>query len=119
MDEHTKAIRDLNDRFRNSLTDAPGSVPGQVLITSGVQELVAQHVSSTLEDVMNTVSAFDNFEMDNDPYGEHDFGAFDLLGKKLFWKLDYYAPDIKSGSADPTDIGQTVQVLTIMLASEY
>jgi hypothetical protein len=26
----------------------------------------------------------------NDPYGEHDFGSFELAGEKFFWKIDYY-----------------------------
>jgi Protein of unknown function (DUF3768) len=38
---------------------------------------------------------------------------------KIFWKIDYFAPDMESGSADPADPKQTVRVLTIMLASEY
>ncbi len=115
MDKRTETIRDLNDRFRTS----PGSVPGQVLITSGVQELIAQNEGSSLGDIAKAVSDYDSFSKDNDPYGEHDFGAFDLQGKKLFWKIDHYAPDMESGSEDPADINQTVRVLTIMLASEY
>ena len=68
---------------------------------------------------MTMVSAFDSFTEDNDPYGEHDFGSIDCLGKKLFWKIDCYAPNMESGSPDPTDTKQTVRVLTIMLANEY
>jgi Protein of unknown function (DUF3768) len=57
------------------------------------------------------------------PYGEHDFGAFtfDHEGESLriFWKIDYYAPDLLHGSEDPADPAQTIRVLTIMLAEEY
>jgi hypothetical protein len=31
---------------------------------------------------------------DNDPHGEHDFGAFEHEGQRIFWKIDYYAPDM-------------------------
>ena len=62
---------------------------------------------------------FDTFDADNDPHHEHDFGAFDFLGERLFWKIDYCAPDLLHGSEDPADTGQTVRILTIMLASEY
>jgi hypothetical protein len=62
---------------------------------------------------------FDSFTPDNDPYGEHDFGAFEHEGQRIFWKIDYYAPDMEHGSEDPADPKQTVRVLTIMLASEY
>ena len=36
------------------------------------------------------VASFAAFTEDNDPYGEHDFGAFHLSGDKLFWKIDTY-----------------------------
>ncbi len=62
---------------------------------------------------------FDSFTEDNDPHGKHDFGAFEHEGKRVFWKIDYYAPDMEHGSENPADPKQTVRVLTIMLASEY
>ncbi len=55
----------------------------------------------------------------NDPYGEHDFGAIDHNGQKIYWKIDYYDPDLKYGSKDPSGPVQTARVLTIMLANEY
>jgi hypothetical protein len=61
----------------------------------------------------------DSFTEDNDPHGEHDFGAFEHEGARIFWKIDYYAPDMEHGSENPADPKQTVRVLTIMLASEY
>jgi hypothetical protein len=59
------------------------------------------------------------FTNDNDPYGEHDFGAFDVDGARLFWKIDYYDRSLSGGSPDPTDPAVTCRVLTIMLAWEY
>ena len=56
----------------------------------------------------------------NDPYNEHDFGAFSQEGVgKIFWKIDYYDAAMKYGSEDPADPTKTTRVLTIMLASEY
>ena len=41
--------------------------------------------------VLSSVQSFDDFSSDNDPYGEHDFGAIDLPdAEKIFWKIDYY-----------------------------
>ncbi len=65
------------------------------------------------------IAGFDAFDADYDPWREHDFGAFDFEGQKLFWKIDAYAPDMEHGSEDPTDLVKTVRVLTIMLAEEY
>ena len=111
----TDTIRNLNDRFRQG----DPSVPGQMMITIGVKELASEQAGGSLEPVLEAVRSFSAFSPDNDPHLEHDFGAFDLWNEKLFWKIDHYAPDLQSGSADPADITQTVRVLTIMLAREY
>ena len=50
---------------------------------------------------------------------KHDFGAFEVEGHRLFFKIDYYAPDMQHGSEDPADPTKTVRVLTLMLAEEY
>jgi len=42
-----------------------------------------------------------------------------IEGHKLFWKIDYYAPDMMSGSENPSDPNVTTRFMTIMLASEY
>ena len=65
------------------------------------------------------VELFKAFTPDNDPHQEHDFGSIEHEGNRVFWKIDYYAKDMESGSEHPEDPGQTVRVLTIMLAEEY
>lgn len=70
-------------------------------------------------EVATRVSQFDSFTTDNDPYGEHDFGAFDFKGKKIFWKIDYYDHTLTWGSENPACADVTTRVLTVMLASEY
>jgi len=62
------------------------------------------------------------FPLKHRPYREGailDFGAFEHEGQRIFWKIDYYAPDMEHGSENPADPKQTVRVLTIMLPSEY
>jgi hypothetical protein len=115
MSEQTKLIRALNDQFRKG----EGQVPGRIMMTIGVQELASDDPEMRLAAIVEAVQGFDTFTEDNDPYNEHDFGAFELYGEKLFWKLDYYAPDMLHGSEDPAEISKTIRVLTIMLASEY
>jgi hypothetical protein len=103
-------IAKLNDAFRIS---GPG--PGWI-ITRGIadRDPAFQLLAS------QTVRGFSDFKPDNDPYGEHDFGAFEIAGTKLFWKIDCYDhQDMTCGSADPANPAVTCRILTIMLASEY
>ena len=70
-------------------------------------------------EALKTAATFDDFTEDNDPHGEHDFGSFELCGRKFFWKIDYYDRAMEHGSEDPSDPDQTTRVMTVMLASEY
>jgi len=69
--------------------------------------------------VIRRVATFSDFTADNDPHREHDFGSFEIAGRKIFWKIDYYDAEMAFGSEDPADPSKTTRVLTIMLASEY
>jgi hypothetical protein len=102
-------IRDLNDAFRRSFAG------GKVMMTAGVAALSIVTKSKALE----AVRMFDAFTADNDPHGEHDFGNFEVDGRKFFWKIDHYDAAMEFGSEDPADPTKTTRVLTIMLASEY
>ena len=102
-------IRELNDQFRRTYQG------GTVTMTSGINALPATVKSRILE----KVRTFDAFSKKNDPHHEHDFGAFEEGGHKVFFKLDYYDAEMVYGSEDPTDPSMTTRVLTIMLASEY
>jgi hypothetical protein len=62
---------------------------------------------------------FDAFTSDNDPRGEHDFGNFEVGGKRFLRKIDYYDRALEFGSDDPSDTKKTTRVLTIMFAEEY
>ncbi len=105
----TNRIRDLNDAFRTTLEG------GQCLFTSGVSDMGIPFSTAALAAVRN----FSEFTPDNDPYGEHDFGSFEIGEERLFWKIDYYDLSLEFGSNDPADASQTKRVLTIMLAEEY
>ncbi|MBM1691629.1 DUF3768 domain-containing protein [Sulfitobacter geojensis] len=103
-------ISQLNDLLRTTF------IGGKVLTTPGIHQLP----DDVQEDIITKVRTFDEFTEDNDPYGEHDFGAFQQANAgKIFWKIDYYAPNMEQGSEDPSDPQKTCRVLTIMLAEEY
>ena len=86
-----KRVADLNDKFRKSLVTG-----GRVYMTAGVNGRGPEFVSKALAKVI----AFDEFNADNDPHREHDFGSFELEGEKLFWKVDYYDLAGQFGSED-------------------
>jgi hypothetical protein len=104
-----ETIQELNDRFRHSLRG------GRVVVTAGVHALGPER----LHTILTQVTSFNSFTAENDPHGEHDFGAFDDGSERLFWKIDYYNQTLTAGSPDPADPRHTCRVLTIMLASEY
>jgi hypothetical protein len=105
----TEKIRALNDAFRTTMTG------GKVLLTAGVNALP----SDVKAMVIRRVVTFSDFNEENDPHQEHDFGSFTLAGWKFFFKTDYYDSNMEFGSDDPADPSKTTRVLTIMFAEEY
>lgn len=100
-------IMELNDGFRRTFSG------GVVTMSAGIA------ARQDRDAILAKVMTFDDFNTDNDPYGEHDFGAFDHEGERIFWKIDYYDVSLKSGSHDPSDPDSTTRVLTVMLTEEY
>lgn len=124
--EQLDAIRRLNDAARSN--------PGTSSIanaTIGFQALPDADRFAALASIVG----FTKFDGNNDPYGEHDFGAVYRLAsgrwtqdrpskdrdiaETVFWKVDCYDTTLTYGSEAPWDERQTKRVLTIMLASEY
>ncbi|HWI67884.1 MAG TPA: DUF3768 domain-containing protein [Nitrospiraceae bacterium] len=106
-----KKIAELNDLARTAM-----GVTARVIQTEGIAALPSQVQSRIREGV----EKFNSFTPDNDPYGEHDFGAIEIPAVgRVFWKIDYYDKAMEMHSEDPADPGKTTRVLTIMLASEY
>lgn len=109
IDGIQSSIRAANDKFRQSF------VGGEIFSTPGIQTLGTEANLEILEQIRN----FTDFNPNNDPHGEHDFGCIEQNGEKIFWKIDYYDNDLKGGSPDPSNPLCTRRVMTIMLASEY
>ena len=110
MPNDVQDIARLNDLCRTAM-----GVAGKLVQTQGISALPPAEQSA----IRQKVETFSDFSEGNDPHGERDFGAFGHNGQRIFWKIDYYAPDMEHGSENPADPKQTVRVLTIMLASEY
>jgi Protein of unknown function (DUF3768) len=102
-------IHALNDRLR---TTGRGGI---VLMTEGIAGLGA----STVNEVFKAVAAFDSFNSDNDPWGEHDCALLTVSGIKILWKIEYFDRTRTYHSPDPACPKLTVRVMTVMRADEY
>ncbi|AMJ61509.1 DUF3768 domain-containing protein [Bosea sp. PAMC 26642] len=105
----TATVRALNDAFRQTF------LGGTVVMTAAVTALGR----ASQAEIISQVRCYGEFNEANDPFGEHDFGAFTLAGEKLFFKIDYYNRDMTAGSENPADPRVTSRVLTIMCASDW
>jgi hypothetical protein len=124
--EQIETIRRLNDAARQNL-----GIASLANVTIGFQSLTELDRLAALV----AITRYSRWDGDNDPYGEHDFGAVyklasgawsedrsvevGAIAQTVFWKVDYYDPSLTDGSEAPWDERLTKRVLTIMLASEY
>ena len=104
-----RQIRQLNDQLRKTL------LGGLVVVTSGVSDLE----ENTRKELLYEIAHYSQFDHNNDPYNEHDFGRVKVEGHEILWKIDYYDLNMEYASSDPSDPSITTRVLTIMLAGEY
>lgn len=102
-------VRELNDAFRTTFRG------GRVCMSGGVASLP----DDIRAEILGKVRTFDDFNEDNNPHGEHDFGVVDIAGHRVFWKIDYYDAAMLYGSEDPANPDVTTRVLTIFFADEY
>ena len=124
---NSEQIRNLNDTFRKlEPFEAQAKGLGRWVMTNGVSALVssASRVGGASDffggqALVKRVQTFNEFTEGDDPYGEHDFFAFEFMGSRVFGKIDYYDKAMEYGSEDPADTSKTARVLTLMLASEY
>lgn len=121
--EATKATAQLNDAIRiaglrigpkPAATIAPP--PGRWMLTRGVAALGDAAIRKAIE----AIRAFDRFDEDNDPYGLRDFGAVEIEGRRIFWKIDVFESEACDyGAAHPDDPARSYRILTVMRAEEY
>jgi hypothetical protein len=109
MDSKTARIRALNDELRRNFAG------GIAVMTPGIAALGAEAVAR----IVKTVAVLDDFCHANDPHEEHDFGAFEADGQRVFFKIDYLDKSLTYQSPDPSDPSVTKRVITILLAEEY
>ena len=104
VSETSAKIAARNDEHRRSMEGCT--------VTRGVSAM-----GEDVNEIFVRVRDFTEFNEDNDPYGEHDFGSFAVSDVKIFWKMDYYDVNLEKW-CDPLS-PDCVRVLTIMRADEY
>ena len=109
MTSCSQKIKQLNDAFRQTFKG------GKVIFTKSISRLSPKDKCL----IIHHIQTYDNFNKSNDPYGEHDFGAFIFNGNQIFWKIDYYDSQYLFFSNNPECDKSTNRVLTIMFADEY
>ena len=67
-DTRVREIAALNDQARTTFQGCT------VILTKGIFSLP----EAQQDEIIQQVRSFDAFTPDNDPYGEHDFGAFNF-----------------------------------------
>ena len=105
----SQKIAAQNDEFRKT------GKGGRVMLTAGINALG----HSAANTIISLVRTFNDFNENNDPYAEHDFGSFMDGGLKVFWKIECYDRGLQFASPDPTNPDVTMRVMTIMRADEY
>ncbi len=119
--DNAAGIARQNDAFRRHVClnapypDGMPALEGRLVVTAALQ---GEGLSFAL-DCMWWIGRVEQFGEENDPEGHHDFGAVEVRGRKVFWKIDAYDSDYAYGSEDPSDPAQTARVLTIMFPSDW
>jgi len=116
----TAVVAAYNDAFRKlaCLGETPSEpIQGRMHLTSSL----AMAEDRLALEAVQAVGEFDIFEPENDPDSWHDFGAVDIRGEKIFWKIDLYEADsdFRYGAEAPDNPSTTMRVLTIMMASDW
>ncbi|AUR22549.1 DUF3768 domain-containing protein [Phaeobacter inhibens] len=116
--ERAKMIAEQNDRFRMTW-GADFTIAGQIVMTQAVAALSPAWIAR----MMQAIQHFDEFTEDNDPYGDHCFGAVEItIGdetKTIWFKIDLYDWNLEYGAEDPTDLEKTKRVMTVLFPSDY
>ena len=107
--EATARIRELNDQLRISHTG------GTLVTTPGVLAL-GIYLNQA---ILIAIAAYDDFDEDSDPFGEHDIGLVEVAGQEVLFKIDYYNNDLRFHSPDPADPAVARRIMTIFLPEEY
>ena len=81
--------------------------------TRRMTKVIAARGNEFKAKVIRAVAEFDGFTRDNDPWGEHGYGALDVDGVKIHWSIDLFDEEFEGGSVAPWLPECTLRLLTI------
>jgi len=113
VEEHVEFIAKRNDNFRNLVLQKALDY-GKAVISRTFNVLDEELKQEAYEKIRE----FTDFNEDNDPYNEHEFGKLSISnGDNLYWKIDYYADsNCELGTLHKAE---AYLVLTIMILEDY
>jgi hypothetical protein len=103
-----EAVAKDNDLLRRLLIPTPRS---RVILTESIFSSPYQM------EILKAVKDFKDFNIDSDPYGEHDYASFRVRGEVYCFKIDYYDENFEFG-VDPYEEKTLCRVITIMRPEE-
>lgn len=107
-------LQKQNDVFRKSVLLSPQK-NGECVIGADIHSLDDNQKNN----LFLAVAQYSDFNEDNDPYNEHDFGTIELPDiPKVMWKIDYYADNTCTFGAEEPSKG-CYRVLSIIYAHQY
>ena len=101
-----------NDAFRKR---QPAGGEGMFVQTTAIDNMGPVFVAACLAQIV----AYDDFTEENDPHGTHEMGFMEIMGRKVWFKIDLYDENYQYGTPAPTDLSKTRRVLTILFPSDY
>ena len=118
---HAACIAARNDAFRRRV--CLGAFSG-----AGVPELTGRLVTTAaveaagigfLQGCLERIGRLEDFAPDSDPDGHHDFGAVEVFGTTVWFRIDLHDAQGRShGSEAPDDPARTWRVLTVLFPSD-
>ena len=109
--DHT-FIAQQNDAFRKG---QPEGGVGMFVQTTAIDNMGPGFVAACLAQIVT----YDDFTEDNDPYGTHEMEVMEVMGYKVWFKINLYDENYQYRTPAPTDLSKTRRVLTILFPSDY
>ena len=105
--------QELNDRLR---VHGDQSI-GKIVVHRHITALSGQEMM----DIMKAVRTYNDWCEEKDPYGEHDYGSFEMNGETYIWKIEYYDPSYTYGVYESVrnNTKECKRLLTILPADQY